>query len=544
MFSKHLDKGEDLSLPVVLVDEDVYSRCPALIISTVDKFAQIAWKPECSSIFGHVEKYCQLCGFYNTRKSLSEHIHPGKIADGQSCKKDVKLLPPELIIQDELHLISGPLGSMVGLYETAIENLCMNNNIKPKIIASTATTKNAPDQIRGLFNRDNTVIFPPQVIKFGNTFFSEISPDLKNDKVYLGVLGTGKSEMNVMTRIAAVILRRIREYCEHMAYDEEDLDPYFSLVTYFNSQRELGGASMSFKDSLPELISRIQKTFDGQGDPKSDILRRQFYGLHTEELTSRKPSGEIPEILRRLENKWGEDPGPIDLLLATNMLSVGVDISRLGTMVVAGQPKNNSEYIQATGRIGRNNPGLIVTVYSYTKPRDLSHYENFKSYHSALFKNVESVSITPFTRRTRDIGLFGVLVGMIRMKHQSLSLNSDAGKLDQKRNEHSMWIDEIRQVFEDRVSNVDKQEHADTIQDLDRLIKKWIHYRKNYGETMLQYVKNPNPKARISLTESYYYLLKSDLSSTNELIYTPQSLRNAEQEQQLFYMDVNAGVEF
>ena len=532
MFSKHLDVGEDLSLPVVLVDEDIYSRCPSLIISTVDKFAQITWKSECSSIFGRVEKYCRHCGFYNTRTSDSQHTHPGKNLGGEKPTLDVELLPPELIIQDELHLISGPLGSMVGLYETAIEYLCTHDGAKPKIIASTATTKDSPDQIKGLFNRDETEIFPPQVIEFGDTFFSEINKDATKNKIYLGLLGTGKSEMNVMTRVSAVILRRIRNFCEGTKYAPEDLDPYFSLVTYFNSQRELGGASMGFKDSLPELIKRIKNMFDNQPD-KTQI------NLNTEELTSRKPSGEIPDTLRKLENKWGGESVPIDLLLATNMLSVGVDISRLGSMIVAGQPKNNSEYIQATGRIGRNNPGLIITVYSYTKPRDLSHYENFKLYHSALFKAVESVSVTPFTSRTRDIALFGTLVGMIRMMHYGLSLNRDAGKFDRKLKDHAALIDEIKEIFKNRVTMVDPPEYMKTIEDIDKLIRKWESYRNNYGGDMLKYSPPFYSKTRTSDRESYYYLLKRDSNSANELIHAPSSMRNTEQEQLLFYMNDN-----
>lgn len=549
MFSKHVDSGEDMSLPAVIVDEDVYSRCPSLIISTVDKFAQITWKPECSAIFGRVEKYCKLCGFYSPRTSKSQHNHPGKGAKGESFKIDIRVLPPELIIQDELHLISGPLGSMVGIYETAIEHLCMNNGIKPKIIASTATTKDARSQIQGLFNRVDTHIFPPQVIEFGDTFFSEISSEPNRDKIYIGIMGTGRSDMNVMTRVSAVILRRIRGLYEKGSYSMEDLDPYFSLVTYFNSRRELGSAGMGFKDSLPELISRIRNRFDYTNEDeanhnkntlKTDILIRQFSNLYTEELTSRKSSGEIPEILRKLHNKLTGD-GPIDLLLATNMLSVGVDISRLGTMVVAGQPKNNSEYIQATGRIGRENPGLIVTVYSYTKPRDLSHYENFKEYHSSLFKNVESVSVTPFTPRTRDIALFGVLVGMIRMTYPGLSLNNDAGKFDPKKNEHATLIKTIKQVIEDRVQIVDKPEHASTIEDIDRLVRKWINYRERHGADMIKYANYFHQNAQTSLKESSYYILKKDPSSTKELIPAPLSMRNAEQEQQLFYVELQAG---
>lgn len=544
MFSKHLDIGKDLSLPVVLVDEDVYTRCPALIIGTVDKFAQITWKPECSSIFGHVKKYCNFCGFYNSVTAKSAHNHPERKNKDPNFKIDVELLPPDLIIQDELHLISGPLGSMVGIYETAIEHLCTNNNIKPKIIASTATTKKSGDQIQNLFNRSKTMIFPPQVIEFGDTFFSKSSMELGENKMYIGVLGTGKSGMNVLTRISAVILRRIRQLAESNTYGLEDLDPYFSLVTYFNSQRELGGASMGFKDSVPELIYRIKNQFEESMDSKSmdkslgRILGRQFRSLDTEELTSRKSSGEIPEILRKLDNNMSADP--VDLLLATNMLSVGVDIARLGTMIVTGQPKNHSEYIQATGRIGRRHPGLIVTIYAYTKPRDLSHYENFKAYHATLFKNVEASSITPFTVRTREIALFGVLVGLLRMKSTKFSQNIDAGKFDLKDIEQYNMVEEIKTIFRNRVSMIDNSESENTIRDIEKLIRRWTRYVKKYSDGLLKFANSYDYRTAKELKDTFYYLLKTDPASTKELIPTPTSLRNAEQEQRLFYLNVDA----
>lgn len=543
MFSKHLDIGKDLSLPVVLVDEDVYARCPALIIGTVDKFAQITRKPECNSIFGYVEKYCNFCGFYNSITAKISHNHPEHKDKDPNFKRDVELSPPDLIIQDELHLISGPLGSMVGIYETAIEHLCTNKDIKPKIIASTATTRKAGDQIQNLFNRSKTMIFPPQVIEFGDTFFSKSSLELGENKMYIGVLGTGKSGMNVLTRVSAVILRRIRQLAESNMYCLEDLDPYFSLVAYFNSQRELGGASMGFKDTVPELITRIKNQFEEMPDKHSTnktlerILERQFSALETEELTSRKSSGEIPEILRKLDNKIDADP--VDLLLATNMLSVGVDIARLGTMIVTGQPKNHSEYIQATGRIGRRHPGLIVTTYAYTKPRDLSHYENFKIYHATLFKNVEAASITPFTIRTREIALFGVLVGLLRMKSPKFSQNTDAGKFDLKDIEQYDMIEEIKTIFKNRVSTIDNSESEATIEDIDRLIRRWTKYVKKYSGDLLRFANTYDYRATKGLKDAFYYLLKTDPSSTKELIPTPNSLRNAEQEQILFYLNVD-----
>jgi len=588
IFSRHLKEEDlrDVSLPVVLVDEDIYSRCPSLIIATVDKFAQISWNPKVKAIFGKVDTYCDYHGFYDS--AIEKHADSHVIAKGKKpedyISKNIKLLPPEMIIQDELHLISGPLGTLSGLYETAIESLCTNDGIRPKIIASTATTRAAEDQIQKLFNRDDTMIFPPQVATFGETFFSKINSE-KEGKTYLGVLATGKSGLTVLAKVSAVILRRIRKFEEDKEYEKEDLDPYFTLVTYFNSQRELGGAAMNFKDSVPNFISQIQNNFDDspllppiletgtelsveESENNDDDIKEeqiteikkmetkrknalrpyQFWELLTDELTSRKNSGEIPEILRKLSDgilkipppdERGYSTGqPLDLLMATNMLSVGVDIPRLGVMIVNGQPKNNSEYIQATGRIGRTNPGLIVTLYSYTKPRDLSYYENFKDYHSTYYKNVETVSLTPFTIRARKIGLFGVLVGMIRMSsgNYSLSEDKDARHFDQKNPDQIKLLDKIKDELQKRVDAVDHDESSSTANNITNLLNHWTKEIERYGE-ILRYKEPYHPKLSQKRIEQYMYLLKSDLTSKRQLIQTPTSLRNAEQEQNFFYLD-------
>ena len=535
MFSKHLDTDPDRAIPVVLVDEDVYSRCPSMIIATVDKFAQMSWKEECRSIFGRATKYCERHGFYNPESGDHKHRNTDP-------PRSVSLIPPELIIQDELHLISGALGSMASMYETAIDHLCTTESgVRPKLIASTATTRNAPDQIQKLFNRDITRIFPPQVLKFGDTFFSK--KDLLQDsgRLYIGILGTSKSMLNVLTRVSAVILGCTRRLAESGEYDVEDLDPYISLVSYFNSHKELGGAGMGYKDSVPELIRRLE-TFE-QASPETSlntrttnrpqIFRRQFYRLNTEEMTSRKASGEIPSVLRKLDVTLKDDP--VDVLLATNMLSVGVDIPRLSAMIVNGHPKNHSEYIQATGRIGRRSPGLVVTLYSYTKPRDLSVYENFQAYHQTLFKEVEPSSITPFTARTRDLALFGVMVSLVRMQYREFATNDDARRFDPKDRDQQRMIESVKKVLLDRVIAIDPSEESGTQKDIDLLIRKWTKYSERHPN-VLKYANQYSEKAPKSRTDSYMYLLKSHPESDKELIGTPTSLRNAEQEQKLFYM--------
>jgi hypothetical protein len=571
-FSNHVDTFPDVSIPVVLVDEDIYSRCPSLIISTVDKFAQIALKPEVRAIFGKSNTWCDVCGFYDSTVTNHPASHKGMMGKKPEdyIDKNLTLHPPELIIQDELHLISGPLGTLSGLFETAIEYLCTHNDVKPKIISSTATTRDADNQIRKLFDRKITKIFPTQILNFGDTFFSEINSD-ESGKKYLGVLATGKSGLTVLAKVSATILRRIRQFEEDKKYSKEDLDPYFTLVSYFNSVRELSGASMSYKDSVPDFMKQIYNNND-YSPPKildDDVLVKppedltpleknpipawkqlrgySFKELFTEELTSRRNSGEIPAILRKLSdgiqntplpvNCSKDDLQPIDLLLATNMLSVGVDVGRLGTMIVNGQPKLNSEYIQATGRIGRQNPGLIVTLYSYTKPRDLSYFENFKSFHSTYYKDVETVSLTPFTIRARQNGLFGVIVGMCRMLINSLSQQKNARDFDQTNTDQLKELEKIILHIEKRVASVDYEELTDTKDNIKMLFAEWKSHVEYY-QTNLQYKEPWSLKISTNLLEKYIYLLKTDNESTKQLIPVPISLRNTEQEHNLRYMNL------
>ena len=581
LFSNHIDSEPDVSLPVVLVDEDIYSRCPCLIIATVDKFAQITFKQEVKNIFGNVNSFCDYCGFFNDTVEKHPDSHRGKDRESSEyITKDFLLWPPEMIIQDELHLISGPLGTLAGLYETAIESFCERDGNKPKIIASTATTRSAQDQIQRLFNRDTTRIFPPQIDKFGDTFFSKVESD-SYGKTYFGLLATGKSGLTILAKVSAVILRCIRRFEENGKYEKENLDPYFTLVSYFNSIRELGGASMNFKDSVPNFIEQIVNNFEKKsqlpvsGSTKevsieeeteektkvettkvpiweTSLRPNQFNELKTEELTSRKNSGEIPEILRELEKSIDKIPPPvkgekddskqpIDLLMATNMLQVGVDIGRLGVMIVNGQPKHNSEYIQATGRIGRNNPGLIVTLYSYTRPRDISHFENFKIYHSTFYKNVETVSLTPFTKRARDTGLFGLIVGLIRMSINAVGANdlgpqNNAHKLDLTNRDQIKLINSIKEIIKKRVSAVEIEELEDTMSNIDYLFNQWTREVRTHKQN-LRYTEPYSEYRSLETADLYRYLLKTDSASERQAISVPNSLRNAEQEQNLRYID-------
>ena len=537
-FSK-TGKGET-NLPVLVVDEDVYKRCPSLVIGTVDKFAQMARKWETRAIFGRVNKYCQKHGFVTDELAGDCNKHADYKSYMFSDLGPPQLDPPDLIIQDELHLIAGPLGTLTGHYETAVDLLCTNaDGIRPKIIASTATTRGAPEQIRNLFNRSTSRIFPPQGINFGQSFFAEeVSLDEDPGKVYVGVCTTARSRLTILGRISAAILRCVRSIKEGIGQNNttyEAIDPYYTLVSYFNTLRELGGASKMYDDTVPTYIQRLFNNFENQNE-EDGKYRNQH--LEKVELTSRIDSSEIPEILKKLERKLDDGVSAEDLLLCTNMLSVGVDISRLGVMIVNGQPKNHSEYIQATGRIGRKSPGLIVTSYNPLKPRDLSHYENFGYYHSTLHKNVEPVNLTPFASRARDRALFGMMVALMRLSEKKLAEDDAARKFNKNMTFVSRALDMMRKELADRVGSIDPPEQNAALADLDRWVDKWHSWASDLDG--LKYKGNQHEKAKKQ--EETYYLLKSTFhSDENGLVTVPDSLRDAEESIRIKYLDDSPG---
>lgn len=439
LFSGRMAPNE--GLPVVVVDEEIYRRLPTLLIATVDKFAQMPWKGEVQMLFGQVNGFCERHGFKSPEIEDSSSHPKSKLGlPAARTLEHSPLRPPDLIIQDELHLISGPLGTLVGLYETAIDKLCTwevnGRKVRPKLIASTATIKNADVQVRSLFLR-TVNIFPPPGLDVRDNFFSVQREPTEREfgRRYLGICAPGRRLKASLIRVYVAYLCSAQSLYEKYGMP---VDPWMTLVGYFNSMRELGGMRRLVDD---DVFSRCRKQ-DRRG-----LAKRFFNGDYLAELTSRMRSEEIPQILDRLES--GFDPEledkrkeafktkdyknipkkPLDVLLATNMISVGVDVKRLGLMVVAGQPKATAEYIQATSRVGRTFPGLVCTVFNWARPRDLSHYETFEHYHTTFYKHVEPLSVTPFSPGALQRGLAGLLVSLVRLRGVEFNPNEAASRI-------------------------------------------------------------------------------------------------------------------
>ena len=474
-------------LPVVLVDEEIYRECPSMIIATVDKFAQMPWRGDVGALFGLVDRECSRCGFLtaDTDHSKAHRARRGVPATEQSVLVTERLAPVDLIIQDELHLISGPLGTLMGLYETTVDRLATRfdpvNAVRPKVIASTATVRRAYEQVQAVFDRRLSV-FPPPGLEPEDSFFSVERPvsDASPGRLYVGVAGQGKSMKTALIRVASLLLSAsagLRSASPALA------EPYLTFVCYFNSLRELGGAVRLVEDDIPARVGQLERR-------ELPHRARPVYV----ELTSRVPSDQIPARLQRLAQRHDapredDQPLPLDVVLASSMLSVGVDVGRLGLMTVLGQPKTTAEYIQATSRVGRevDGPGLVVTLYNWSRPRDLSHYERFRQYHATLYRGVEAVSATPFSSRARDRALRPTFTALARLSEEDWMPETAASEFDPDRDA----VGRLSQEFHRRAESIAGDEVA---QEVERALKGIGDDWGEYAQHALRYGwRSPDP---------------------------------------------------
>ncbi|HIV58341.1 MAG TPA: DISARM system helicase DrmA, partial [Candidatus Stackebrandtia faecavium] len=504
-------------LPVLTVDDEIYRLTPAFLIATVDKFARLAREGEAASLFGYVSRRCPRHGYVHPdTKScdLTTGKHPKDGAFPSTRAHPVsRLRPPDLIIQDELHLISGALGTTVGLFEVAVDVMASwrtaaGKPVRPMVVASTATARNAADQVRALYGRDAT-IFPPQVIDAGDTFFAKEVPvsAAKPGRRYLGISTTGVRLTTAEIRIAEVLLAAGQELLDQSGIAA---DPYMSLVGYFSATRELAGMARYLSDDVQTALRK--------GRPWSKLPRRfgVFGSLNVAELTSRVSSTDIGRTLdqmatpfdpefdstlgrsERIERrKQGEtvarrEMSPFDVVLATSMLQVGVDVTRLGLMLVVGQPKNTAEYIQASSRVGRdgNRPGLVISLGNWARPRDLAHFEQFRHYHETFYSQVEALSVTPFSATSVDRGVDGILVSAARVlsagrENSGLSPEKKAGLIDAE----SDFVDRLVETLVARIGLAAEENETERASDrLHNRVDQWLKRREVLREQRLQLV--------------------------------------------------------
>ena len=427
MFCPHEDCDFTKKLPIQIIDDELYQAPPTLLFGTVDKFAMLPWDGRIGAFFG--------------------------------VRSDNRA--PELIIQDELHLISGALGTVVGLYETAVDAICGHKGIFPKVIASTATIRRAKEQCSVLYNRE-VVQFPAPGLDAEDSFFARESKiDYEKGmygRKYVGIMPSGKTKAMAEIRAMAALLQKAYT----MDLPDAVKDKLWTLTVYFNSLKDLGKASTLVDDDVKDFIVRTAN--------RMFTTRRLIIGA--DELTSRVSTTELNETLDKLEKIEYSKENEVakryasNVLLATNMISVGIDVARLNVMLMIGQPKLTSEYIQASSRVGRSFPGVAFVQYDATKSRDRSHYERFRSYHESFYRFVEPTGATPFSRPARERALHAVLISMMRQM-AGMSEDKDAINFDKEYFEDT--IREIESFVIERVKGINARADGQAKDDIDEI---------------------------------------------------------------------------
>lgn len=405
------------ALPIQVIDEELYNNPPTLLFGTVDKFAMMPWDGRIGSFFG--------MGTENRT--------------------------PELIVQDELHLISGSLGTMVGLYETAIDGLCRSKGVPEKIIASTATIRRANEQCSVLYDRE-VAQFPAPGLNSEDSFFAK-EAEINYAKgsfgrLYVGIMPSGKTKAMTEIRTMAALLQR----AYMMEVPDQVKDKLWTLTAYFNSLKDLGKASTLLEDDVKDFIIRTANR----------LFTSRRLIVSSDELTSRVTTTDLNETLDKLEKieyskeNIEEKRYASNVLLATNMISVGIDVARLNVMLMIGQPKLTSEYIQASSRVGRSYPGVVFVQYDATKSRDRSHYEQFRPYHESFYRFVEPTGATPFSKPARERALHAVITSLIRQK-DSMMTDKDAINFDEEYFEND--IKEVEDFVVNRMKSINARSY-------------------------------------------------------------------------------------
>ncbi|MFC4454086.1 helicase-related protein [Deinococcus sonorensis] len=446
-------------LPVYVTDEDIYIRRPSLVIATVDKFAMLAFTPKARALFGLNERGERVCS------------------------------PPGLIIQDELHLISGPLGTLSGVMEGVIETLCTEDRpgrvpARPKIVCSTATIRAYADQIKGLYARVNrhgeghAALFPPPGLTAADSFFARYATLQEADgrygedpapgRLYVGMPGHGYSSLPAAQAKAYSALLHAP-----VELPEAARDPWWTLLGFFGSLKELGGAVTMLRGYMQPYLRSLRNR---RGLPPRDGR----YVNSVRELTGRLDAEEVPEVIGALMQRYDTaargSARAIDVALASSIIEVGIDIPRLSLMCILTQPKTTAQYIQVSGRVGRRwweRPGLVLTIYSNTRSRDRSHYERFRSYHERLYAFVEPTSVTPFSPQAMERALHGALVAYVRQKGPMVE-HDDAALSPEHFPDH--LFERFSQMMLGRIARVDPAEQPRMAALLARKRDNWLSW--------------------------------------------------------------------
>ena len=502
--------SDRIPIPAFTVDEQLYRILPTMIVSTVDKLARIPFEPQSGSLFGNVDYHHNVKGYH--RRSVA-HPSPAGGREKNHAKLARRIRPPDLMIQDELHLLDGPLGSMVGIYESAVDHLCSADG-RVKYVASTATAKRSGDHVKALFARD-IAVFPPKGLDADDRFFVRETPahplqDAEAGRLHVGICAPGRGALTPVVRIWSRLTQSAGEL---------GADRFWTVIGYFNTVRELAGARALYRQEIPEWMRHLAE----RSGSEARVVREE----RCQELSGRTPSTNLPSILDLLGKQHPGSEDALDALFTTSMFGTGVDVQRLGAMIVNGQPKTSSAYIQATGRVGRKSGAIVVTLHQASKPRDLNHYEFFVRHHRQLHRFVEPPTVFPFAKRVRERAEGPVMVGILRNAREASQEWAGKNASKMGRDFGAPEVGAVPRILEARSQKQPgsrRPAEGETEKGARRAIERWRSSAERDPD--LAYVEYGAPKKAVVLGDPRHEHSNAAVVYRN----APQSLRNIEEE--------------
>ncbi len=437
----HFGQTEAGIIPCNVVDESLYKNPPTLLIATIDKFARLAWEERAEAFFG-----------------------------------GSRMRPPELIIQDELHLIAGALGSIAGVYESALYTVLQQRGCHPKYVASTATIHMAEQQVKRIYGA-GLAVFPPPGLDCDDSYFAKtVDLSVRPGRLYVGYFAPSLDQQHCMAPLAAALLAAPESV---FGPDDQErellLEAWWSQVVYHGSLKGVSNSHNAFNIDVREMFSRLVGEQDelrrlaGEQDESTSkkVVTRSLPELA--QLTSASSAEQNARTFSQLESVRGQEDC-LDAVLATNMVSVGLDVSRLALMVINGQPLTTAEYIQASSRVGRGDvPGIVCMNYYRNSARNVSHFENFRPYHESFYRFVEPTSVTPYTYQSRLRALHAALVIALRHSCSSLLANDRAAAFDPE----NLQVKKVIQDLKHRCAMADPERKEDIASHIDKLVAEW-----------------------------------------------------------------------
>ena len=317
----------------------------------------------------------------------------------------------------------------------------------------------AKQQVKRLYGRD-VAVFPPPGINCDDSFFARTVPlTQRPGRIYVGYLAPMLNRQACMAPLAAALLLAPNALFGSEQDQRELLDAWWTQMVYHGSLKGVGNSHTAFASAVRDFMQLLQS--HSRNDNRATPRIAQLTSLQTAEQNA--------GIFARLNRECDEE-GCLDAVLATNMISVGLDVGRLGLMIINGQPLTTAEYIQASSRVGRSEvPGVVFANYYRDQARSLSHYESFRPYHDAFYRFVEPTSVTPYTYQARMRALHAALVIVIRHTGKGMLGNENAGDFDQSDTLIAKTIDRLKRRCKQSVS----ENHGDVDAHIDALVAEW-----------------------------------------------------------------------